>query len=154
VNEWWAQNKADDDFFDHVESTTGTKKVTTKRYITAWGYVEDYTIPKEVAQRPMRELVPISNALAQGYEIGKAEWRKIALCSNSGELSEILRDIKGKEPRKSARVIKLARDGSLYGYKDDKKYFIGFLNVKEAEDDKVLAEFIEKIKISAGVIEE
>ena len=154
TNEWWKQNKEGENFSDHVESTTNLKKVTVDRYVLVWKYVEDLTIPKEIAERPMRDLVPIAKTIAQGYEMGKAEWRKIGLTASDGELREVLRNIKGKAERKSARVIKMARDGSLYGYKNNQKYFIGYLNIKEAEQDIVLAEFIEKIKISSGVIDE
>jgi hypothetical protein len=153
-NEWWGQNKPDENFGDHLESTTSTKAVTAKRYITVWRYVDDYTIPKEIAQRPMRELVPIANTLSQGFSISKDQWRKIGLCSNDRELGDVLRVIKGKQPRKSAKILRLERDGSLYLYKNDVKKFIGFLNIKDAQADKDVAEAIEKIKISAGIIEE
>jgi hypothetical protein len=154
-SEWYKQNVPSENFADHVTSTTNIKsKTTVDRYITVWQYVEELVIPKQIAERPMRELVPIAKTLSQGYEISKEQWRKIDLCSNDGELRDILRTIKGKAERKNARVIKMSRDGSLYGWKGNKKYFIGYLNVKDAQDDIVLAEFIEKIKISAGVIEE
>jgi hypothetical protein len=154
-SEWYKQNVPDENFADHVTSTTTIRsKRTVDRYVTTWKYIDDLSIPKQIAERPMRELVPIAMTLKQGYDISKDQWRKIDLCANDGELRDVLRKIKGKSERKSARVIKLQRDGSLYGYKDKKKYFIGFLNVKEAQDDIVLAEFIEKIKIGAGMVEE
>jgi len=154
TSEWFKVNKPTENFGDYVESISDTKAVTVKRYTTVWKYVEDLTIPKEISEMPMRNLVPIASTLSQGYEIGKAEWRKISLCASNSELLNVLRKIRGKKERKSARVIKLSRDGSLNGWKDNKKYFIGFLNIKDAETDIVLAEFIEKIKISAGVIDE
>lgn len=154
TDEWWKQNKADENFPDHVESTTTTKAVTVKRYVKVWKYVDDLTIPKEAAQRPMRELVPIASTLAQGYDISKDQWRKINLCANDRQLAEVLQKVKGKQPRKSARVIKLSRDGSLNLWKDNKKKFLGYLNLKEAETDKDIAEAIEKIKVSAGILEE
>lgn len=153
-NEWWKQNNPEENFADHIESTTDTRPITVRRYVQTWKYIDDYTIPKEIAQRPMRELVPIASHLSQGYNLSKEQWRKIKLSTTSSEVGAILRDAKGKPARKSARVIKLSRDGSLNGYKDNKKYFIGFLNIKEAETDPVLAEFIEKIKINSGIIEE
>jgi hypothetical protein len=151
-SEWWSQNKPDEEFSDHVESTTGTKTVTVKRYISVWKYIEDYTIPKEIAERPMRELVPIAKTIAQGYNIGKEEWRKIKLCSNDRELADVLRKIKGQAPRKSAKVIKLSRDGSLNLWVDNQKKFLGFLEIKS--EDKDVQAAIEKIKLSAGIIEE
>lgn len=154
ANEWYRSNIPGENFIDHVESTTSIKGVTAKRYITVQRYIEDEVIPKDIQERPMRDLVPIATTLSQGYDLSKDDWRKIRLASSSSELGEILRGIKGKKERKSARLIKLSRDGSIFGYKDNKKYFIGFLNLKEAQDDIVLAEFIEKIKIGAGMLEE
>jgi len=152
-SEWFKQNKPDENFSDHVESTTNLKKVTVDRYVLVWKYVEDLTIPKDVSERPMRDLIPIAKTVSQGYDISKEQWKKIDLCSNDGELRDVLRKIKGTQPRKNARSIVLERDGSLQGYKDKKKYFLGFLNVKDAQNDVVIAEFIEKIKIGAGIIE-
>lgn len=151
-HEWYTQNVPGESFADHVTSTTEIKKVTVDRYVATWRFVEDLVIPKEIAERPMRDLVPIAMTLKQGYDISKEQWRKIKLSTNDGELRDVLRQVKGKAERKSARVIKMSRDGSLYGWKGNKKYFIGYLNIKDAENDVVLAEFIEKIKISSGII--
>jgi DNA-binding TFAR19-related protein (PDSD5 family) len=153
-SEWYKQECPDSNFLDHVTDTTEIKKVTADRYITVQKYIEDVTIPKEVAERPMRDLVPIAMTLKQGYDISKEQWRKIKLTTNDGELRELLRQIKGKAERKSARVIKMSRDGSLYGWKNNKRYFIGYLNIKDAEGEIVIAEFIEKIKIASGIVEE
>lgn len=153
-SEWYKTNVPNENLSDDVSSMTDIKKVTVDRYVLVWKYVEDLTIPKEIAEQPMRNLVPIAKTLSQGYDISKEQWKKIDLCTNDGELRDVLRKIKGKAERKSARVIKLARDGSLYGWKDNKKHFLGFLNVKDAKDDIVIAEFIEKIKISSGIVED
>lgn len=153
-SEWFKQNKQDENFSDHVASTTSLKKVTVDRYVLVWRYVEECIIPKEIAEQPMRNLVPIAKTISQGYEISKEQWRKIDLCASDGELRDVLRKIKGKAERKSANVLKLSRDGSLYLWKNNVKKFIGFLNVKDAETDKDIAEEIEKIKISRGVISE
>jgi hypothetical protein len=154
TSEWYKQNVPDESFVDHVVSTTDIKKVTVNRYIGTWKYVEDLTIPKEIAERPMRDLVPIAMTLKQGYDISKEQWRKIKLSTNDGELRDVLRQVKGKAERRGAKVIKLMRDGSLYGYKGKQQYFIGYLNIKDAENDIVLAEFIEKIKISSSIVDE
>lgn len=153
-SEWFKQNKPNESFSDHVESTTPMKKVTVDRYILTWSLIEELIIPKEIAERPMRDLVPIAKTISQGYEISKEQWHKIDMCASDGELRDVLRKIKGKAERKSARVIKLDRQGSLWGWKDNKKYFLGSLNIQDAENDKVLAEFIEKIKVSASIVEE
>lgn len=157
-SEWFKINEPDKDFIKHVGSTTTTKEVTAARYILTWQYVENYTIPKEISDvQPMRNLVPIAQtvkwAKLHDKEISKAEWRKIDLASNDGELRDVLRKIKGKAEKKSARVLKIASDGSLYGWKDNQRYFLGYLVVTDASDS-VTKEFVEKIKISASIIEE
>ena len=155
ASEWWKQNKPAEDFADQVTSlSTKISRPTVDRYVLVWGLIEECIIPKEIAEQPMRNLVPIAKTISQGYEISKEQWHKIDLCASDGELRDVLRKIKGKAERKSARVIKLDRQGSLWGWKDNKRYFLGSLNIQDAENDKVLAEFIEKIKISAGVIDE
>jgi hypothetical protein len=152
---WYSLNEPEENFFDYIDSvSTTTKGITAKRYVLVQENILSGRIPKGIQSKPMRDLIPIATCLSQGYEINEKMWKKIALCSNDRELGDVLRQVKGKQPRKSARVIKLSRDGSLNGWKDNKKYFLGFLNVKDAETDKVLAEFIEKIKIGAGIIVE
>ncbi len=154
-SEWYKLNVQDENFGDHVESTTTLKKITVDRYITVWRYVEDLTIPKEIAERPMRDLVPIAKTISQGYDISKEQWRKINLSTNDGELRDILRNIKGKAERKSAKVIRMERDGSLYlVIKGKPKKFLGYLNIHDAETDEDIANAIEKIKIGASIIEE
>jgi hypothetical protein len=152
-SKWYETNAPENNFSDDVSSVTNLKKVTVDRYVLVWKYVEDLTIPKEISERPMRDLIPIAKTISQGYDISKEQWKKIDLCSNDGELRDVLRKIKGKAERKSATVIKISRDGSLNGWKDNKKYFLGFLNVEDAQNDSVIAEFIEKIKNDVGIIE-
>lgn len=159
-SEWWRENKPDEDFADHIDSTSKrTRKITVKRYVATWRHVENHDIPKAVAVRPMRELIPIAAVLSQGYEIGIREWRKIELCSNEGELREVLRQIKGKPAKKGATVLHLERDGTMTLWVTDKtteqvsRKFIGFLNIKDAESDPDIAKVIEKIK-AIGIIED
>lgn len=154
MNAWYVANNQGDEFSDYIESVSTTKKITVERYVLVWHLIEENYIPHTIAQRPMRDLVPIAKCIQQGYEIDKDGWRKINLCSNDGELRDVLRKIKGKAERKSAKVIKLSRDGSLFLWKNSVKKFLGFLNVKDAETDTDIAEEIEKIKDKIGAISE
>lgn len=151
--DWFKGNKPDEDFYDHVESTTSTRAITAKRYVMVQGYIEDYSIPKDVAERPLRDLVPIASTLKQGYEIDAKGWAKIRLSATDGELRDVLRKIKGKEERKSAKVLRLERDGTINLYiKGKEKKFIGYLNIKDTDEDIMNA--IEKIKVSVGMVEQ
>jgi len=151
-SEWFKQNKPDDNFSDHVESTTSLTKSTVDRYVLVWKYVEDLTIPKEIAQQPMRNLIPIAKTLSQGYEISKEQWKKIDLCANDGELRDIIRKIKGKPPRKSGNLIYWEKDGSLNSWKDNKKEFLGWLDKEQYSSSEQARAAIDKLLDGAGVI--
>src|SRR5512147_3122527 len=38
TSEWFKANKPDEDFYDHVESTTSTRAITAKRYVMVQEY--------------------------------------------------------------------------------------------------------------------
>ena len=145
------EEKRGDVFEDMVESETGTKPITTKRYINTWSYIEDCIIPKEVQERRMDDLVKIATVLSHGYDISKDVWKKLARASNSSEVGEILRIVTGKKARKSGLNIVLTRDGSLNVWKDDKKHFVGYLEVNS--EDEVVKKAIQRIIDNAGVTE-
>ena len=150
MSAWYKVNKPQEDFGDYIESTTSTKRVTVQRYVNYWEQVEQERIPKNIQERPMRDLVPIAKMLEQGFEPSKAEWIKLNLASNSSELSEVIREVKGKKPRKSGMKIQIERDGSLYAYKDNRRVYVGFLDLKEQDD--LLLKAIERILDGAQII--
>jgi len=100
----------------------------------------------------MRDLVPISNMLSQGFEPSSKQWTDIHLSSNSSELGEVINKIKGKKPRKSGRTITLERDGSLYTWKNNIRKYVGFLDIKEAETDEDVSKAIERIISGSQII--
>lgn len=145
MNSWYAQNVPGEDFGDYVESTTGTKRITVARYINVWKQIDDEQIPKAVQEKPIRELVPIASLIEQGFIPTKKEWGKIELASNSSELGAVIREIKGKKPRKSSRQNQMERDGSIYTWKNDIRKYVGFFDVETAKTDPDVAEAIEQI---------
>lgn len=148
---WYRNNKPDDDFADYIISTTIIKnRKTVLEYVNVWEQIEQERIPKNIQERPMRDLVPIANMLAQGFEPSKAEWGKINLAANSSELSEVIRAVKGEKPRKSGMTIQLERDGSLYAFKDNKRVYVGYLDLTEQDD--LLLKAIERILDGAQII--
>lgn len=145
------EEKRGDVFEDMVESETGTKPITTKRYVLTWGYIEDLTIPKEVQERRMDDLVKISTALSQGYDFSKETWKKLARASNSSEVGEILREVKGKSARKNGIQLVLTRDGSVNLWKKDKKKFVAYLEV--GSDDEDVQKAVRRIIDNSGIQE-
>jgi hypothetical protein len=152
---WWSETgqdeKRNDTFEDMMEAETGNKAVTVKRYVNVWKYVDECIIPKDVQERPMRDLIPIATALSQGYEFEKDDWKKLARASNSSEVLEIVRTKKGSEPRKSGIQITLDRQGSLWAWKENKKYYVGVLEVNDTNE--VVKKAIQRITDSSGIQE-
>ena len=150
---WFRQNRPTEDFADHILSTTKIQnRKTVLEYVNMWQQVEDEYIPKKIQERPMRDLVPIANMLAQGYEPSKKQWDEINLSTSSSELGDIIRKVKGKKARKSGMTIEMARDGSLYVWKNNKRSYVGFLDIKETDNDANVAKAIERIIIGAQII--
>jgi len=153
ISQWWTETgqaeKRNDTFLDYMESETGSKSVTVGRYVNVWKYIENEDIPADVRERPMRDLIPIANALSQGHDFSKENWKKLARASNSSDVLDIIRTIKGKSPRKNGLQIVLDRSGSLNAYKDDQKYYIGFLEV--GDDNEIVQKVIQRIVDGAGV---
>lgn len=154
-NRWWVETgqeeKRQDTFEDMMETKTGNKGITVKRYINVWKYIDENVIPKEVQILPMRDLIPIASALAQGFDFEKDQWKKLARASNSSEVRWIIREAKGQQPRKSGLQITLGRDGSLYAWKDNQKFYVGVLEVKS--ENEVVKKAITRIVDGAGVTE-
>ncbi len=152
MQNWYKVNKPQDDFGDYIESTSSTKRVTVDRYVNVWQQIEDENIPKKIQSRAMRDLVPISNMLSQGFEPSKKRWDEINLCTSSSELGEVIRKVKGKKPRKSARINQMERDGSLYTWKNNVRKWVGTLDVEGAKEDTDIAEAIEQILAGKPII--
>lgn len=149
---WWKVERKNDDFGDHIESSTSTKSITAQRYVNVWEHIEQNDIPKKLHNRPMRDLVPIGNMLAQGYEPSKEQWDEIYIASNNSEILDIIRKVKGKKPRKSGLKIYLEKDGSLNCWKDNRKTYVGFLDIEEAQTNYDVAKAIERIVSGAQII--
>lgn len=144
--------KRNEEFVDMVESETGTKPVTTRRYILTWSYIEDCVIPKELQNRPMDDLVKIATTLDNDHEITAENWKELQRAANSAEVRDILRKIKGQAPRKSSTRKVLNRDGSLNLYDSQGgKHYVGFLEVKS--DDELVQKFIRQFIQNLGVEE-
>jgi hypothetical protein len=146
--EWWDKTgqaeKMDMEFVDYEEKRHGLKRITVERYALVWEKMKE--IPKKFQSHPMRDLIPVAKALEQGYEIEKTSWDALIKAASNAEVLHILRhDVKGKKPRKSSMQIYMERDGSLNAWENNEKHFVGYLNVKEEESDKVVKKAIARI---------
>ena len=101
---------------------------TTQRYLKY--ELQKEKLPKEFLDKPIRELIPITNALFDDFEITDEDWSNLARASNLLDIHRIIReDIKNQEPRKSSLQIYLKDDGSVYCWRNQERYDVGFLDV-------------------------
>lgn len=145
MSNWYSTQGKDESFSQYLSSSIGVEKITVDRYVNVIEQIEKENIPKRLQNRPLRDLVPISIMLRQGYEPTKEDWKKIELASNASDLGNILNEITGKKTRKSKRDNVMEEDGSIYTWKNGKRKYVGFLDVVEAKTDPDVAEAIDQI---------
>lgn len=151
IHQWWIENSMGD-FDEYVKSSTTLSPTTANRYITVQTYLVSGEIPDDVAVRPMRDLVPVAKALSQGHTITRKQFDKIAKSNNTREIEDVLRNVKGKAPRKSSMQIYWEKDGTLNVWKDSQKVFIGYLDKEAYEQLELAQKAINRLLDTAGVI--
>lgn len=154
-HEWWKlteqEFQRDDTFWDYIEVQDQQKKTYAKRLITVWEYQD--TLPAKFKTRPVKDQIPVCQALRQEYEFGKTDWDDLVKAATNGEILDIVRRVKGKPARKSSMQLKMERDGTINCWMGNKKHFVGFLNLKEAKTDEVISKAIERIVGNSGIVE-
>lgn len=127
---------------------------TIERYIKVAEMFATHAIPAEleeqIKQRNMGELIPIANAVAQGYEFDAEDWKELANSPDFSTISKKVRDIKGQPPRKSRLIIMVDVSGSLWAMNDEDRKFVGSLEI--ADDEPIVKKAINRILDSAGVM--
>jgi hypothetical protein len=100
-----------------------------QRYLNVGKYIE--LLPPSIQDKPIREIIPITNSLAQGYSISDENMEKLERTTNLSEVQKIVtEDIKGQEPRKSRLQGYLnSSDGTLYCWYNGERHNSGYLDV-------------------------
>jgi len=151
---WENYDDVGDNFEDTISDYAGINVRTVERYIRVWKMKEDNIVPKELEKdifdRNIKEIIPIANAINQGYEIEDDEWQELADAPDLNTVGGIMRDIKGQPPRKSALQIVMDRDGTLNAIQAGEFGYVGFLNVDE--DNEVAQKAIARLVSSGGII--
>ena len=129
----------------------GTINITDpQRYLRVGQYID--SLPQAIQDKPIREIIPITNALSQGYNISDDEFDKLERTTNFPEVQRfVTKDIKGQEPRKSGLLGYLdSGDGTLYCWRDGERYNSGYLDVHS--EDEAVQKFINRIVNNTGII--
>ena len=157
VQKNWERYNINEDYDEIVFDYIGLHKTNVVRYIRVMEMLEENQIPEQyredIGQRNMRELIPIATTISQGYEIDDDEWEKLVDAPDLSTVSKILReDVKEKPMRKGALALYLDDEGSLWAYQDERRYFVGSLDVQAKEE--TIKRAIERIVRSAGILQQ
>jgi len=154
LKENWDKFEIGDDFESVAYSYVGRTKDTVDKYIRVWKMYEDSTVPlkyaDDVLQKNIKDQIPIANMLAQGYEPDEKQWQQIVDAPDYTSVGAVVRDIKGKEPRKSALLIFIDDDGNLNAQQEGETQFVGYLN---EEPGDIAEKAIQRIIRAAGVMQ-
>lgn len=149
----WDMFEIEDTFEDYAYPKLGLHSHTIERYIKVEEMLQ--SLPEEaksIGQRPIGQLIPIANAVAQGVEFDREDWKVLSQAPTESDIRAEIREITGAEPRKSGVTIFLDRDGSLWASNKDERRFIGSL---ETTDESSLAQkAITRIVDRAGVMKQ
>lgn len=144
----WSKFKRRDSFEEYVEDYCGVKKTTRNRYVRVWELFVSGDVPKSALEKiklhPIKSIVPISNLWYQKYDITDENWSKLANAPDVATINEICRTIKGKPSKSGSLQIFIESDGTLYAWQDNKRYFVGHLNVED--ENEVVQKAIDRIK--------
>lgn len=145
---WWKaygeEELTGDTFEDYIYANHGLKPITTHRYINVWDKYEMGLIPKNIQGRPLKDQIAIASTL-NGYEISKTDWKRLERANNNNEVLAILRDIKGKPPRKSSLQLYEERDGNITAWKNGQRRHVAWFNSAE-EDDEIVREALARLR--------
>jgi hypothetical protein len=151
----WKNFNRIDTFDDYADDEFGYKKVTVKRYFRVWEMLVSGDIPKDYVEKlkllPIRSLIPIANLKAQGVEISNDNWREFSNAPDVATVNKIVREIKGSPPKKGSLQLELTEDGTIFAWKNDKRYTVGHLNVDDK--DEVVQSAIERLIGDGRVLE-
>ena len=152
---WDEYENNGDDFRDTVFETIGLTKATTDRYINVWEMLTCGVVPtvyvEDIKSRPMRDLVKVASLTAQGFDVKSEDWARMAHAADGTELDQIVRELKGKPPRKSSLQIYVERNGDINCMKEGRMKLVGYL--KTDDDDPDVRKAIERIIKNAGLVE-
>ena len=151
----WKNFNRRETFEEYLDDFSGVKKVTVKRYYKVWEMLVSGDIPKEYSEKlkllPIRCLIPVANMWSQGWEIASNQWLRLSNAPDPSTVNKIIREIKGKKPKAGSLQLQLAEDGTIYAWQDDKRYFVGSLNIKD--ENVIIQKAISRIMGDGKILE-
>lgn len=152
----WEHYQIEDNLYDVIFEMVGHVKETVNRYINTWAMFEEKLIPAtveaKIKDRPIRDQVIISALPAQGYEVTNKQWKAISNAPDNSTLQKIVRKIKGKEPRKSALILTLDREGNIWATQKHVREYAGHLEI--INNSEMIKKATQRIIKNSGIMED
>jgi len=150
LQEWWDESDQEeltgDTFEDWLFSIdTEFNNTYIKRCLMIQKYESNGTFSERIIEHPIKEKQAIASHLEQGFPLNKAQWKKLERADSEYEVGEILRDAKGKAPRKHTLSITLERNGTLTVWYQGEAFFGGHFELPKDADTELQAEALEKM---------
>ena len=154
IDKAWEEFKLGDDFLPTAQDYLGLHPHTIERYVKVWDMLVNYVpaeLKDEIQQKNIKSLVPIANAIYQGFEIEKETWNSLANATDFNEISRIVREeVKEENPRKNNLTLKLDNMGSIWAYNSGERFFVGSLEIKD--DNDIVKKAVERIISHSGIL--
>jgi hypothetical protein len=151
----WDKFEIGDDFDSVAYSYVGRTKATVDRYVRVWEMYENQSIPEEfeeeIRQKNIKDQIIIATLPAQGYKPSEEEWQDIVDAPDYTSAAKKVREIKGKEPTKSALLIFISETGELSAQQEGETQFVGYLDINDAGD--IAEKAIQRILRTSGVLQ-
>jgi len=154
---WETYDDVNDDFEDTVISFIDIHKDNISRYANVWALFDKKLVPEELREtiqdKNIKDLIPVGLAISQGYEIEQEEWEAIAEAHDLTGVAKVLReDVKNKPPRKGSLQLYMDRDGTIWAFQNEERFFVGTLVVADKQD--AVQKAINRIINGSGIIKQ
>lgn len=154
----WVLFGINENFVDYAYVRVGKHRHTVERYIKVARLLNEGAIPEdyqqEINNKNLNELIPIANAVNQGYEIDNSAWKRLAHATDAAEIREIVnKDVKNFEGRSNNTTLHMSREGYIYAYKpDQERRHVGYLELDNP--DPIVQACIERIVSHSGIVKQ
>ncbi len=150
---WFMKTKQGGNFYEKFGISDKNERTYTDRLIRLWDAIQSGTIPEEIHKaRKVRELLPISEAISQGYALNEKTWKKLAQAIDMAEIGSIIQEAKGKQPKKSAITFSVDSRGFITAWQEGKPHHAGTLNYADMDTDEVVKKAVLRIKSGKAII--
>lgn len=153
INKYWDVFQIGDEFEATAQHYLSLHPHTIERYVKVWEMITN-VVPAEfkedLQQKNIKTLIPIANAVAQGYEFENKDWETITNSADYAEVSKAVRDATGKTPRSNNLSLKIDANGSIWAYTPTSVVFVGSLEIKDT--DPTVRKAVERIISNSGIL--